>query len=87
MINGILSKRLKFSDAYKLYMRKPDLFLENETRKILWDKQTDNQTLTRRPDIVLNKKKKITCYLVDFTVPENHTLKMKGKKDRQKLGS
>ena len=60
--------------------------LENDTHKLLWDFdiQTDHPTLTRNPDhIIINKKKKKTCKIVDFAVLVDHRIKLKecAKKD------
>ena len=53
---------------------------ENETHKILWDIeiQTDHLIPDRKPGLVLIKKDKRTCHLVDFTVPTDHGVKIKG---------
>ena len=37
VIHGELCKKLKFDNTTQWYLHKPDSFLENETRKILWD--------------------------------------------------
>ena len=37
----------------------------------------DHKILTRRPDLVLIKKKKRTCHLMDFAVPVNQKAKIK----------
>ena len=44
-------------------------------------KQTDPRIPTRKPELELinkKKKKKRTCYQVDFVVPTDHTVKIKG---------
>ena len=61
-------------------MHYPVLVLENETRKHLWDFniQTDHQIPARRPDLIMiNKKKKRTCKIVDFAVPADHRINLK----------
>ena len=56
---------------------------ENETYKILWDfeMQMGHLVQARKPNVVLIKKKKRTCHLVDFAVPEDHKLKVKEGKN------
>ena len=61
--------------------------LENATHKLLWDFniQADHLIPARRPDlIIINKKKKGTCKIVDFAVPADHRIKLKKceKKDK-----
>ena len=59
---------------------------ENETHK-RWDFeiQTDHQISARRPDlIIINKKKKRTCGIVDFAVPAEHRVKLKECEKRDK---
>ena len=68
-------------------MHNPAPVLENATHKLLWDFniQMDHIILARRPDlIIINKKKKRTCKIVDFTVPADHRIKLKEceKKDK-----
>ena len=61
-------------------MRNPESVLENETHKITWDFeiQTNHLILARQPDLVIvNKKKKRTCRIVDFAVLADHRKKAK----------
>ena len=61
-------------------MHNPASILQNDTHKLLWnfDIQTDHLISVRRPDlIVINKKKKRTCKIVNFTVPADHRIKLK----------
>ena len=75
MIHRELCKRLKFDLSTKRYTHKAESVRENETHKILWDFEI--QTV-RRPDLVLiNKKNKRTCHLVNFAVPADHRVEMK----------
>ena len=49
--------------------------LENDTHKLLWDFdiQTDHLISARRSElIIINKKKKRICKIVDFAVPADH---------------
>ena len=62
-------------------MYKPEAIPENETHKFFWDFeiQTYHQIIARRQDLVLVKKKKRTCHLVDFSVLAHYN-KMKKRK-------
>ena len=77
VINCELYKKLKFCYTIKLYMRKPESVVENEMPKIFWDFeiQTDPLIPTRRPDLVMIKKR--SCWLVDFAVPADNWVKIK----------
>ena len=68
-------------------MHNPAPVLENNTHKLLWDfdVHTDHLISARRPDlIIINKKKKRTCKIVDFAAPSDHRIKLKEceKKDK-----
>ena len=68
-------------------MHNPAPVLENDTHKLLWDFDihTDQLISARRPDlIIISKKKKRTCKIVDFAVPADHRIKLKEceKKDK-----
>ena len=68
-------------------MHNPAPFLENDTHKLLWDFniQTDLLIVAKRPDLILiNKKGKGICKIVDFAVPADHRIKPKEfeKKDK-----
>ena len=68
-------------------MHNPVPVLENETHKLLWDFDihTDHLISARRPDlIIINKKKKRICKIVDFAVSADHRIKLKEceKKDK-----
>ena len=54
-------------------MHNPVPVLENNTHKLLWDfnTHTDHLISARRPDIIINKKKR-TYEIVDFAVSANH---------------
>ena len=61
-------------------MHNPAPVPENNTQKLLWDFdiQTDHLILARRPDlIIINKKKKRICKIVDIAVPADHKIKLK----------
>ena len=68
-------------------MHNPAPVLENDTHKLLWDFDihTDHLISARRPDlIIINKKKKKICKIVDFAVPADHRIILKEceKKDK-----
>ena len=60
-------------------MHKPKSFLKNEMYKIHWqfEIQTDYFVLDRRPGIVLVNKKRRTCHLLNFAIPEDRWVKIK----------
>ena len=53
-------QELKFDHTNKWYMHNPKFVLENERHKILWnfEIQTDHLISARRPDLVIDYKKK-----------------------------
>ena len=68
-------------------MHNPASVIENATHKLLWDFniQTDHLIPARRPDsLIIKRKKKRTCKIVDFAVPADHRIKLKKceKKDK-----
>ena len=68
-------------------MHNPAPVLENPTHKLLWDFdiQADHLISARRPDLlVINKKKKRTCKIVDFAVPDDHRIKLKESEKKDK---
>ena len=75
VINWELCKKFKFDHSNKWYMHNPTSILDNDTHKLLWDFdiQMDHLISARRPDlIIINNKKKRTCRIVDFAVPDDH---------------
>ena len=60
VIHWEMCKKFKFDHTKKWYMHNPVAVLENDTQKLLWDfdKQTDHQISTRRPDLVAIDKKR-----------------------------
>ena len=73
-------RKFKFDHTNKWYMHKPESVLENEMRKLHWDFeiQTDHQISGRRPDVVIVNIKKRNCWIVDFVVPVDYWVKIKG---------
>ena len=66
-------------------MHKPELVLENETHKILWDLeiQMDHLIIAKRLDVMLINTKK-TCHLVNFAFPVDHAEKIEESVKRDK---
>ena len=65
----------------------PESVIENDSHKLLWDFeiQTDHLIQVRRPDlIIINTKKKRICKSVDFTVPADHRINLKGSEKKDK---
>ena len=73
MIHWEMCKKFQFHHTNKWYIHNPAPVLENDSHKLLWDfdKQTDHLIPARRPDLIITKKKKKrTCKIVDFAVPD-----------------
>ena len=80
VIHWEMCKKFKFDHNNIWYMHNPAPVLENNSHKLLWDFniQTDHLIPARRPDlIIINKKTKRTCKIVDFAVPADHRIKLK----------
>ena len=67
-------------------MHNPAPVLENDTHKLLWDFniQTDYLIPARRPDLTIINKNRRICKIVDFAVPADPRINLKGceKKDK-----
>ena len=79
-------------ELYKWYMYNTKSVLENETHKNLWDFeiQMDHLISARRPDLMISykkkkkkKKKKRTCRKMDFAIPADNRITLKGEKRDQ----
>ena len=55
----------------KWYEHKPEVVMDNDKCKILWDftVQTNHEIFGRRPDIIVVKKDKNLCQIIDFACP------------------
>ena len=87
VIHWEMCQKFKFDHANKWYMHNPAPVLENDSHKLLldFDIQTDHLISARRPDlIIINKKKKRICKIVDFAVPADHRIKLKECEKRDK---
>ena len=68
-------------------MHNPAPVLENDSHKLLWDFniQMDHLIPVRRPDlIIINKKKKRICKIVDFAVPADYRINLKESEKKDK---
>ena len=67
-------------------MHNPAPVLANDSHKILWDFniQTDHLIPARRPDLIIINKKKRICKIVDFAVPADHRINLKGSEKKDK---
>ena len=74
-----MCKKLKFDLTNKWYMHNPAHVPENNTHKLLWDYDihTDHLIMVRKPDLLIIDKKKRTCKIVDFDVPDEHRRNLK----------
>ena len=68
-------------------MHNPAPVLENDSHKLLLDFniQTDHLIPARRPDLIIisNNKKRI-CKIVDFAIPMDHRINLKGSEKKDK---
>ena len=67
-------------------MHNPESVQENETHKLLWGSviQTDHLISTRRPDLIIIKKKERTCRIVEFSFLADYRVKLKEYEKRDK---
>ena len=67
-------------------MHNPSALLENYTCKLLWDIDmlTDHLLSPKGLDFIKINKKTRTCKFVDFAVPANHRIKLKGSEKKDK---
>ena len=79
VIHRELCKKLKFDHMKKWFMHNPESIKENEMRIFLleFEIQTDPLISARQPDLIMVHKKEKSCRIVDFTVLENHRVKLK----------
>ena len=70
-------------------MHHPEPVLENATHKLLWDFniQTDHLIPARRLDLIIINNKKSICKIVDFAVPDDHRIKLKEGKKKDKYAA
>ena len=81
-----IGEKFKFFQMKKWYRHNPESVLEDRTHKLIWDFeiQTDHLILARRLDLIIKKKKKRTCRIVDFALSVDHTVKLKDSKKKVK---
>ena len=67
-------------------MHNPAHVLENDSHKLLWDFSilTDHLIPARRPDLIIIKKRKRICKIVDFAVPADHGINLKESEKNDK---
>ena len=76
-----LARKCNFEAGDKWYEHEPEIVLENEDYKILWDFsiKTDHIIEARRPDLVAVDKKERICKIIDFAVPGDSRIEEKEK--------
>ena len=81
IVHWKLARNCNFEAGDKWYEHEPEIALENENYKILWDFsiQTDHVIEARRPDLVLVDKKERSCKIIDFAVPRDSRIEEKEK--------
>ena len=70
-----------------MYMHNPVPVLENDSDKLLWDFsiQADHLISAKRPDLmIINKKKKRICKIIDFAVLADHRINLKESEKKDK---
>ena len=79
-------QKLKCDHTSKSYMHNLETAKKNEIHKLYWDFeiQTYHLILARLPDILIVNIKKRTCWIVEFTVPADHRVKLKEREKRVK---
>ena len=72
-------KALGLPHTKSWYEHRTDKVVENEDVKVLWDFdiQVDKFIEARRPDIILVRKKKKECIIIDIAVPGDIRTQMK----------
>ena len=87
VIHWEMCRKFKFDHANKWYMHNPAPVQENDRHKLPWDFniQMDQLIPARRSDlIIINKKKKRICKIVDFAVPADHRINLKESEKKDK---
>ena len=81
-----LARKCNFEAVDKWYEHEPEIVLESEEYKILWDCsiQTYHVIEARRPDLVLVDKKRGTFKIIDFAVPGDSRIEEKEKEKIEK---
>ena len=81
IVHWKLARKCNFEAGDKWYEHEPEILLENEDYKILWDFsiQTDHVIEARRPDLVVVVKTERSCKIIDFAVPGDSRIEEKEK--------
>ena len=81
-----LVRKFNFEAGDKCYEHEPEIVLENEDYKILWDLsiQTDHVIEAWRPDFIVLDNKKRTRKIIDFAGPGDSRIEEKEKEKIKK---
>ena len=68
-----LSGKYGFERNERWHDHVPDIVLENEDYKMLWDLsvRTDHEIETRRPDLLIIDKRENNCQIIEVAIPED----------------
>ena len=86
-IHWEMCRKFQFDHTNKWYMHNTAPVPEKDSHKLLWDFniQTDQLIPARRPGlIIINKKKKGICKIVDFAVLADHRINLKESEKEDK---
>ena len=85
IVHWKLARKCNFEAGVKWYEHEPESVLESEDCKILWDFsiQTNHVIEARRPDLVVVDKKRRTCEIIDFAVPEDSWIGLRRRRKRR----
>ena len=86
VIHWEMCRKFQFDHTNKWYMHNPIPIRENDSHKLwVFNIQMDLLIPARRPDLVIiNKKKKRICKIVDFAVPADHRINLKETEKKDK---
>ena len=82
-VHWCLAKKYGFTHTNQWYEHRAEPVMENEQAKLLWDFNiyTDHVIEARRPDIVVVRKDKKECQVIDIAVPGD--LRVEDKEDEK----
>ena len=86
VIHWTICKQHGFNAPKYWYEHQPEMVLENEHAKILWDFpiQTDHRLDHNKPDVVLVKKEEKECFIIDVACPFDTRIKTKEAEKRDR---
>ena len=81
IVHWKLARKLNFEAGDKWYEHEPEIVLENEDYKILWNFsiQSDHVIEARRLDLDVVDKNERSCKIIDFAVPGDSRIEEKEK--------